>query len=191
MTLEELHNLAIRIAAHMGWRYAVAESMTPDQELLPGALIRPGLTSYGVRVRLDWRHKTHLEIAGNIPTRDKEGGNRWTHSGEIPTIRVRCDRDVQAIAKEIRRRLLPAYGPVYTESRETLERLNEYIDTRNETLKVLEPYGRVSTQRHDLGRVYLPCGGVATVTGAGVDLQLSVSPADAEFILEYLAQRET
>jgi hypothetical protein len=184
---EDVHAFARLVAGELGWRYDVGASRNRDGELLPGALIKPGLTPYGVRIRVAWQRPTHFLCVGDVPSRDKTGDHRWTYTGSMPSISVRQDRGAHVVAREIKRRLLPQYEPAYAAARETLARCNADIDESVRVLAMLAPFGRASSSRDIRDRVYLLDGaGVATVTTTGVDLNVSVTAKQAVHILKYL-----
>lgn len=189
-TKEELHAFAKQVARVLGWKYDLSESTSRHEPgLMEWAVIKPGLTSYGVAIRTAWRKETHFACIGRLPSRDKRGNHRYTYEGSPPDILVRKDRGPEITAREIKRRLLPVYDPLYTKARSAIDDCNSWIDQKEEILARLAPYGRTSKSHHDVDHVYLHAGGVAVITTTGVDLRIDVSAEDAEFILEYLAQQ--
>lgn len=186
--LEDVHALSHMIAHALGWHYDVNGSCDSEQHLRDCARIRPGLTPYAVLVRADWKDAHYLLCIGDVPTQDKEGTHRHTYMGQMPRIRVRSDRGAEAIAREIKRRLLPAYTPIYDKAQRSLEEDNAYIDERDRALEVLTPFGRFSHDRGDRRRVFLDLGdhGVATVSTRGVTLDVTCTAEQASQILQFL-----
>lgn len=187
--LEELHAFGCEVARELGWHYDVLGSREREgKHLMHYACIRPGLTAYSVRLQADWRVPQMIECVGDIPSQDKEGTYRHTYSGSLPRIRVRRDRGARAVAREIKRRLLPIYTPLYEKAQKSLADDNAYIDVRDRALEALVVFGRRSHDRGDRQRIYLDVGdhGIATVSTRGITLEVTCTVEQASQILQFL-----
>ncbi len=186
MTPAELHAYAQEVARELGWRYDLRESTEPEGHLLSSATVKPGLTEYGVRLRVDWRRKSHVEASGIIPSKDRDGAYCWSYSGPVPRIRVRLDRGASAVARSILGRLLPQYQPAYEAAKRRLAVENAQLEERDRAIAILGDFGRIFETRRERSAIYLHSGGKVTITTVGVDLNLPCTIEQAEQILIFL-----
>lgn len=114
--------------------------------------------------------KGRLELIGEFP-RAEDGETKWTtwsRLGSKALISVRADRDALAIAKEIRRRLLPTYLehlPKYLVQRdEEIAQWHAAVALRAELLETLKPLGRARIIRDNLVSLYDRADGKPRVT---------------------------
>ena len=180
----ELHEAAKQVAARLGWSYDFQASTDREGALHQAATIRPGLTEYGVRMRVDWRVSTHFELAGDIPTRTTDSAYCYSYSGSTPKIRVAIARGLEAVARDLKARLLPKYEKVYQEAKAVVRRENERIAERNRIMKVLAPYGKPGRSRDTT--MYLHRGGLVTINSVDLEMRINVSAEEAHRILQML-----
>jgi len=176
--------LAERIAAALGgWRAAPNDEHRWYVELHPA----DRTDGYGVSVQ---RHDGRAVVSPCRPPRTADG---WTYAppyGETwPKITVRADRSADAIAREITRRLLPAYDAMWTRYLETRAAHEAYVgETADLRGRLAAALGVVP--RGEALHVYTDAFyGDVQVSGSHARFTLSVQrPALAERLARLLAE---
>jgi hypothetical protein len=127
---------------------------------------------------------------GVLPSRTKHDESVSTHGVESPRITIASDRGAEAIAGEVKRRLLPAYLVALAEMRKRIEEAEADRDQRTELAARLVALCGAEGADKD-GRFSLPddCAMYGTVAAQcdRVRIEASFSPAQAEAVLRALA----
>lgn len=131
--LSPTQRLARELADALGgsWRWEQPED---TDETFPTGFVRDSegrelsmsIETYGAR-------KGRIEIRGALPRRDAKG-DYYDTGLKAPSIGVSGDRGVDAIAREVQRRLLPDYEPLFQRASEAIARRNEYLTATTDTV---------------------------------------------------------
>jgi len=123
--------------------YATVEHCT-------GAAFQIGQITYPPADRDKW------QISGEAPT-DATGRSEWPRSGdgEIPRIKISKAKDPQTAAKEITRRFLASYLPLYAILRARVDSANQYRSDRASLAATVAGIvgGEVPTRQYDRERL--------------------------------------
>jgi hypothetical protein len=136
-----------------------------------------------------------LTVQTMLP-KDKEGQTPY-HSGEMPSINVSATKSSDVVAREIKRRLLPAYEPILQKALERVAQHDEYVDQSEDTLEQISRIVgvRARPKSREISFYDSPLPALnqtvssAEVSGNEVTLTLHLERDAALGVLEYLRNR--
>src|SRR4029077_333144 len=170
-----------------------AWTFKPMDEPYPTQYISgPNEAELSIRIETYGSRKGRVEVHGNfhigrnrefIDVREWNGSER----AKLPEISVSGERGAQAIAKEIKRRFLPAYLPLLAKAIARRVEANTYEDKTRANLAMLaEIVGARLPEDHGRTTTYFT-GGDIQVSGDSITLKLSsLSVEQAKQILEMM-----
>jgi len=170
-----------------------AWTFKPMDEPYPTQYISgPNEAELSIRIETYGSRKGRVEVHGNfhigrnrefIDVREWNGSER----AKLPEISVSGERGAQAIAKEIKRRFLPAYLPLLAKAIARRDEANTYEDKTRANLAMLaEIVGARLPEDHGRTTTYFT-GGDIQVSGDSITLKLSsLSIEQAKQILEMM-----
>jgi hypothetical protein len=131
--------------------------------------------------------------------KDDRGQVPYVASKDLPSINISHDKSPYKIARDIERRLIPLWAPIYTQALEAIARSNEYHDTSVSVATELANIARVKAPpRGERGRIsfydspfpiFAEKTSSAEVHGDEVTIELKLAPEDAITLLKYLTNQ--
>jgi hypothetical protein len=121
----------------------------PDEDHVTGFIDGPDGRQLAVHVQTYGAQEGKKgEISGLLPQRDAKG-DYFSTSIERPSIGFTVARGVDAIARDVQRRLLPDYEVAFQRTQEALARRNEYLaETTDSIAGILEAVPGLEWRRH-------------------------------------------
>jgi hypothetical protein len=129
--LTEAQALAQAIAPHLGEPWKFKE---PGERSYWGEIEGAGGMELSISLRGYGAQAGKATISGHYRTRDAEG-NHYSDRDAPPPIHVDSKRDPAAIAKDIARRLLPAYVAAFARHEKTIDEWNASIALTADTIR--------------------------------------------------------
>jgi len=183
---EILNNTFAQVARHLQGAW----SWQPNQpDWTPGGVL-VDVTGVALRARISERPGTY-KVYPEVP-RDSRGQVPYVASQNLPSINVGMGRSPEQIAREIERRLLPAWLPILQEALEAIERSNVHQSTGESVARAIAGIAgvKLGARGKDVSFYGSPHavldGGGARVSGDAVELTLRLASGDALTLLRYL-----
>jgi hypothetical protein len=109
----------------------------PDEDHVMGFIDGPDGRKLGVHIDTYGKQEGKKgEIRGMLPQRDAKG-DYFSTSIEVPSIGFTVARGVDAIARDVQRRLLPDYEVAFQRTQEALARRNEYLAETTDSIAAI------------------------------------------------------
>ena len=131
--LDAAQRLARELANALGRGWHWKE---PDESFPTGYVQGPDGRELGVSIETYGSRKGKVEIRGVLPRRDAKG-DYFDAGVKAPSIGVGGDRGIDAIARDVQRRLLPDYEDVFARANEALARRNEYLAATTDSISAI------------------------------------------------------
>ncbi len=169
------------IARVLGWLF---DATWDGENLTTARLVGPDGARIHIRVSTyDYRPDdgSRLEISGSYPHHPRYG----SFSREYPSITVAASKEPQVIARDIQRRFLPKYLPLYQKARQAEQ---DYVDGLARQGAVIQQLADVMGSKTGQSCVYLPstlsCYGRIEVYEGGDAVKIELGSVPVKLAIE-------